>query len=228
MPEDNTASNTSNNTVNNGAAGGTVPNKTETQTPPAFDPGKVGDEDFAKVFEDPRLFNHPRFKELNERAKKAKEYEENQKKVEEESMRKKGEFEALAKTKEDEAKSWQQKFTQSVTDNRIQAEAAKLGAVDLEAVSKLIDRSKITVNDDGSLIGVEDAVKGLLEAKPYLKGSGSSNTTVGGATSPGSDNSQGAKRFKLSQLQDPKFYQANRDDIIAAQKVHLIEDDLHH
>lgn len=226
MPDDTTTTTTTTEN-NNGAGGGTDPTKTETQQPPAFDVTKVGDEDFQKIFEDPRLYNHPRFKSLNEQAKKAKEYEAEKAKAEEEALKKKGEWEAVAKQNEDKAKAAEQKYLDSQTDNRIQAEAVKLGTVDLEAVLKLIDRSTIKVNEDGSITGIEDAVKALLEAKPYLKGSGQ-QVTVGAGTSPGADATSGLKRFKLSQLQDAAFYQANEKDIMAAQKAHLIEDDVSH
>jgi hypothetical protein len=57
-----------------GNGGGTDPNKTETQSQPV-DFSKLGDDDFAKVFDDPRVFKHPRFKSLNDRAKVADQLE---------------------------------------------------------------------------------------------------------------------------------------------------------
>ena len=40
-----------------------------------LDFSKLSDEEFDRVFEDPRVFKHSRFKALNEKAKKAEEYE---------------------------------------------------------------------------------------------------------------------------------------------------------
>jgi hypothetical protein len=53
------------------------------------------------------------------------------------------------------------------------AEAAKQGAVDGEDVFRLLDASKLTIDDDGNVQGADVAVKGLLEAKPHLIGSAS-------------------------------------------------------
>lgn len=48
--------------------------------------------------------------------------------------------------------------------------AMKANAVDPDAVFALLDQSKVTVADDGTVTGVDDAVKSLLESKPYLVG----------------------------------------------------------
>ncbi|HET6908896.1 MAG TPA: phage scaffolding protein [Mycobacteriales bacterium] len=50
------------------------------------------------------------------------------------------------------------------------AEAAKAGAVDPDAVLALLPADAVTVADDGTVTGAADAIKALLEAKPYLKG----------------------------------------------------------
>lgn len=223
MPDDNTAGN-----QNNGANGGATDanTNTETQNAQAFDPSKVGDEDFSKIFEDPRLWTHPRFKGLTDAAKKAKEYEEKEAQREIEEKKKKGEWEQVAKNAEEKLTAAEQRYQTAITDNRIQSEAAKLGVVDLEAVTKLIDRSQIKVADDGSVTGVEESVKSLLESKPYLKGTGETVTTVGQGTSPGQGETNGLKRFKMSQLQDAKYYRENEKDILASMKVGLVEDDL--
>lgn len=210
---------------NNGGAGsGADPKKTDNQNSQAIDVSKLGDEDFQKVFDDPRLWNHPRFKSLNEAAKKAKEFEAQEETRKAEELKKKGEFEELSKQNEAKAKQWQDKYTQSLTDNRIQAEAVKLGAVDLEDVLKLVDRANVKVSDDGSIIGAGEAVKALLDSKPYLKGDGK-QVVVGGGTNPGGDTNAGVKRFKLSQIQNFQFYKDNEKDILASMKAGLIEND---
>ena len=208
-----------------GEGAGTDPKKTATPSPEAIDVSKMSDEDFARVFDDPRLWNHPRFKSLNETAKKAKEFEAAEETRKQEELKKKGEWEALAKANEDKAKAAEQKYQTALTDNRIQAEAVKLGAVDLEAVLKLIDRTNVKINEDGTIAGAEDAVKALLDSKPYLKGAGG-KVTVGGAIAPGAENQEGLKRFKLSQIQDPVFYRDNEKDILASMKANLVEDDM--
>lgn len=47
--------------------------------------------------------------------------------------------------------------------------AYRLGAVDPDAVFRLIDLSKVDFDEDGNPIGVEEAVKELLAARPYLR-----------------------------------------------------------
>lgn len=214
------------NNDNKGGDGGSGadPTKTEPTGTQAFDPSKIGDDDFDKVFEDPRVWKHPRFKSLNDRAKKADEYEKAEKAREEQELEKKGKHEELAKKAQEERDEWQKKYTQSQVNNSIQAEAAKLGVVDLEAVLKLINRDSITVGDDGTVSGAEDAVKALLESKPYLKGK-AGQVKLGSPTNPG-ENTDNIKRFKLSQIQDPTFYRENEKDIMAAMKAGLIEDDI--
>jgi hypothetical protein len=203
----------------------TVSIKTEAQDPVAIDVTKLSDENFAKVFEDPRLFKHTRFKNLKERAQKADEYDAQEETRKQEELKKKGEWEKLATDNDAKAKQWQTKFTEAQIDNRIQLETAKLGVVDLEAVLKLIDRSNVKVNEDGSISGVDEAVKGLLESKPYLKGK-AGNVTVGSATSPGQESSDGSKRFKHSQISDPAFYKENEKEILQAITQGRVENDL--
>jgi len=203
---------------------GADPSKTENPATPAFEPSKLGDEDFSKIFEDPRLYNHSRFKSLNDRAKKAEEYEANDKKRQEEEMTKKGEFEKLAKTKEEEANKAKAELQTERVNNRIFTEATKSGVVDLEAVIKLINRDSIKTADDGTVTGIAEAVKELLDSKPYLKGDG--RVTVGSGTNPGDAAAAGLKRFKHSQIQDTAFYRENEKDILASIKAGLVEDDL--
>ena len=52
----------------------------------------------------------------------------------------------------------------------IVAAAQRAGAVDPDAVVALLDQSSVTVDDDGTVTGAEEAVKDLLKAKQYLVG----------------------------------------------------------
>lgn len=52
--------------------------------------------------------------------------------------------------------------------------------VDPDVVLQLLSRDQVTVGDDGQVTGHEDAVKALLEAKPYLVG----NPTPAAASGP--------------------------------------------
>lgn len=63
--------------------------------------------------------------------------------------------------------------------------SAELGIVDPDAAYALMDRSGVTVGDDGKVSGIDEALKALLTAKPYLKkAEGVATATSGGATNP--------------------------------------------
>ncbi len=204
------------------AAGTTDVNKTGDAAATPFDTSKLTEDDLAKLYDDPRLYNHPRFKQLNERAKKAKEFEENQARMEEESLKKKGEFEKLASQKDEEAKSWKSKFTTSLTDNAILAAASKKGIQDVDAALKLIDRSNVNVDDDGKVSGVDSAIEALAKDKPYLLSI--NRGKVGSATNP-ADTTAGAKKFKFSDVSNVEFYQKNFKEIQEAMRTGNIDYD---
>jgi hypothetical protein len=191
-----------------------------------FDVSKLGDEDFQKVFDDPRLWQHSRFKELTQRAKKADQYETEQKKLEEKKLKEEKKYEELVEKLEKEREEAQEKFRQSVIDMNIMQAAAKQGAVDQDAVVKLIDRSKVSLDDNGNVAGVDEAIGELKESRKYLFGDPGS-TTLGSATNPGKGGTDQPKRFKHSQIQDPVFYRENEQDILEAMKTGNIEDDLY-
>lgn len=193
----------------------------------AFDPSTLSDEDFNKLYEDNRLYRHPRFKSLSERAKKADDLEKAQSEAERKALEEQGKWKELAEKNAADAKASAEKLQQVTVNSKIQSEAAKLGIVDTEAAVILLDRSKITVNEDGTVTGAEDALKALLEAKPYLKGGAPNTPDVGSGSNPSPGQTpEGTKKFKLSQLQDHKFFTENEKDIQAALKAGLVENDL--
>lgn len=192
-----------------------------------FDPSKLSDEDFNKLFSDNRLYRNPRFKSLSERAKKADELEQAARDAEAKALAEQGKFKELADKNAAEAQQLRDQLKQSNLNQAIQAQAAKLGIVDVEAASILLDKTKVTVNEDGSIQGVEDALNALVEAKPYLKGQ-PQQQPVGAPSNPNpSQTENGTKRFKLSQIQDQKFWAENEKDIQEALRLGLVEDDVH-
>lgn len=60
------------------------------------------------------------------------------------------------------------------------AEAAKAGAINPQAVAKLLDKTSLTVGDDGQVEGAAEAVTALLEAEQYLVGPSTPNPGPGG------------------------------------------------
>jgi len=52
----------------------------------------------------------------------------------------------------------------------VAVKAAALGIVDSEAAALLMDRSAVRVSDNGTVEGVDEALKALVAARPYLVG----------------------------------------------------------
>lgn len=190
----------------------------------AFDLSKVGDEDFNKIFDDPRLWKHPRFKDLNDRAKEAAELKAAQQAEKEKKLLEEKKYQELVGEKDKTIAALNEKLKSSSLNSVIVAEASKAGAVDTEAVLKLVDRANVKINDDGTVTGVAEAVKSLLDSKSYLKGTGGS-VKVGDDGNPGTDVT-GKYKFKMSQLQDASFFTAHEKEIMEAQKAGQIENDL--
>jgi hypothetical protein len=215
-------------TLNNQQPGtGTDPIKTSSTTEANAVTPKDGEKAFDEnVFDDPRLWQHPRFKSLNDRAKKADALEREQAQADEKRLADAKKFEELATKVSQERDAIKSKFSQSIQDNRIITEASKVGVVDIEAVLKLVDRSSIVVDDNGNITGATEAVQALLASKPFLKGK-PATVTIGSATNPGADVENGPKKFKLSQLSNAQFYKDNEKDIMIAYNKGLIEDDTH-
>lgn len=191
-----------------------------------FDPSTLSDEDFNKLYSDDRLYKHPRFKSLSERAKKAEELEKAQTEAERKALEEQGKFKELADKNAAEAEKLRDQLKQTTLNSAIQAKAAKLGIVDVEAAAVLLDKSKINIKDDGTIEGVDEALTALVESKPYLKGAAPQEPVGSGSNPNPSQTEAGSKRFKLSQIQDNKFFMENEKDIMQAFKLGLVEDDV--
>ena len=189
-----------------------------------FDPSKLSDQDIATVFKDERLWKHPRFKELSDKAKKADDYIKKQEALAEKKLLKGRKFEAVVDKQKTKIAELESKLSQTKVDSVIRSAAVKANVVDPEAVLKLIDRSSIKTEEDGSLTGVDEAVKSLVEEKTYLVGDGS-QSDVGTGTSPaGGGNAK--PKFKHSQIQDATFFKENEKEIMEAVGKGEIEQDL--
>ena len=214
-------------TKNQGKDGGAEPQK-NTDTSDSGKGSDLSDEQIEKLFDDERLYKHPRFKTLRERAQTAEQKLEETQKLEEERklkrLEKKGKIQELADAYKTRAEEAENRYQTALIDNKLQAEAIKGGAVDLEAVLKLVDRNSISIDKDGNISGVEEAITGLLESKPYLKGA-SNARPIGTGTNPSDGDNSGAKTFTRSQIEDPAFYKENEKDILNAMKQGRIIDD---
>lgn len=98
------------------------------------------------------------------------------------------------------------------------SEATKQGAVDPDAVLRLIDTDELEMDDKGNISGLPGAVTALLEAKKYLKGKSFTGSADGGKR----DENSGS--FTRKQLTDPSFYQAHEKEILLAMRQGRITD----
>ena len=94
-----------------------------------------------------------------------------------------------------------------LTEAAILAEATRQGAVKPEHIHRLIDNGKVTIADDGSVAGVEEAVKDFLEANPEYVGGRSSGGSAdqgarGGAAALTRDDLKSMSSAEIVKAQD--------------------------
>jgi hypothetical protein len=167
-----------------------------------------------------KMIPKTRFDEVNDKLKVLEseklEREKKDKEADDKKLADDKKFEELATKRGEEL----EKANDTVRSIRIQSAveriAAKQGAVDTEAVYALIDKSKIKVDKDGTVEvdSVEEAVKSLLEAKPFLKGSGGSPANIGGGANP--DQANSAKKpmsWVKEKWADPKWVRDKHEDL---------------
>ena len=169
-------------------------------------------------------FNHPRFKSLNERAKKADDLEKAAADAAEAAAKEQGKFEDLYKTANERAATLEGQLKQTRIENAVTLEAAKLGVVDPVAAVKLLDQSGISVSDDGTISGIAEAVKALQTSSPYLFKTPAQGSVGSGNTNPANGANNAAAEFTYSQVQDIEFYKKNQaavDKAIAEGRVDM-------
>lgn len=201
-------------------------------TPPAGTPaaGDGGDlsklpaDQLQKVLENPELFKLPRIAELLESQKQLKKLQDDSQKSNEQKLKDEKKFEELSGQKEQENATLRQQIQNMQIDQALTNKLVPEGVVDLDGALKLADRSKLKVDDNGQVTGVDEALQSLKTDKAYLFGK-PGQPQVGGPTNPQNQPS-GPAKFKRSQLRDTAFYAEHRDEILAAQKAGLIEDDI--
>jgi hypothetical protein len=73
-----------------------------------------------------------------------------------------------AKAAEAKAQGLEQRWRDGMLRSAVTVEASKLQFYDPEDAFRLADLTALTVNEDGTVTGVEDALKALVKAKPHL------------------------------------------------------------
>lgn len=187
----------------------------------------TGDQ-LAAVLENPELWKTPRMKELLANNSELKKLKSEQEAANEKSLTEQKKFEDLANQRGEKLTTAEKRIQTMTIDQALTNVLVKEGVIDLDGALKLADRSKLSVDDNGTVSGTAETLAALKTDKAYLFNNSNSGTpTVGGATNPGNGGNapSGPAKFKVSQLKDLAFYNANRKEILAAQAAGLIEDD---
>lgn len=216
----------------NPPAGGdpTPPASNSNGTPPAaappadsFDASKLTRDQVNAVLENPELWSNPRIAQLVEADKNLKKLQEDQQKSNEQKLKDDKKFEELAQQKEAENESLREQIKNSNINQALTTLLVKESVVDLDGALKLIDKTKVSVDDNGTVTGMQEAIDALKTDKAYLF-NGSGNPQVGNPSNPQGSQSGGPMKFKRSQLTQ-EFINSNKDEVYKAMNAGLIEDD---
>ncbi len=209
-----------------------------TQTPPAttppaapstdFDPTKLSGEQLNKVLESPELWKNPRLAGLLESDKKLKQMQKDADANSEKSLAEQKKFEELAEKRLKDNEALQQKIQDNTINQALTLKLVSEKVVDVDGALKLIDKSKVTVDDNGTVTGVDEALTSLKTEKSYLFTEGTTppaNPTIGApSNSPSPSQPSGQFKYKESQL-TPQFYNEHKTEIDEAARMGLIEPD---
>lgn len=204
--------------------GGTPPPAANTDT---FDPSKLTQDQLNKVLENQELWKNPRLAGLLDSDKKLKELTKKQEEDQDKSLTEQKKFEELAQKRADENKTLTEKLQTMNINQALTTLLVKENVVDLDGALKLVDRSKLSVDDNGLVTGADEALTSLKTDRAYLftAGGGTPQPQVGTPSNPATPPSgSGNFKFKESQL-TPEFYKEHKAEIDAAGAAGLIEAD---
>lgn len=102
------------------------------------------------------------YSELKTRATRADE-------LEQEKLTEAERMEARAVEAEKKATDAQQQIASAMIASEVKIRASAMGVIDPDAAYLLLDRSNVHYDAEAGVSGVDDALAGLLEAKPYLR-----------------------------------------------------------
>lgn len=192
-----------------------------------FDPTKLTTDQLNKVLENQDLWKNPRLAALLDADKQLKQLQKDKDAQTETQLTEQKKFEELAQKRADENKTLIGRLQTMTIDQALTNKLVKESVVDLDGALKLVDRSKISVDDNGQVAGIDEALTSLKTDKSYLftAGTNPANPTVGNPTNTNSTvPNSGQFTFKESQI-TTEFYQANKDAVDKAMAMGMIEQD---
>lgn len=165
-------------------------------------------------------FNHPRFKELNQKAKELEKIKLELEKQEAERLKEKEDWKTLAEKREMEINELKNSVQNQTKRQAIISQAVSLGVRKeaIDDVIRLVDLNNLTIEND-SVINADQVVKELVMNKPYLLAE-SEKRTIG--TPNVSDNGAKSQFWKWSEIErnsrDFKWYSENKQEIEKAKR----------
>jgi hypothetical protein len=104
-------------------------------------------------------------------------------------------------------------LTERIVGYEVKLQASKLGIIDPDAASQLLNWDALEYDDDGMPTNVEDLLKDLLKRKSYLGPKGASS--AGGATNPSraASNASGELSWDVITKMTQEQYNARRAEI---------------
>lgn len=193
--------------------------QSENQT---IDLANLSGEELNKVLENKNLWSLPRIKELQEGAKLAKKLQAEQAKKEESTLEEQKKFEELASKRQQELEQARKELEEYRVNQELTQKLIPLQVQDLDGALKLLDRDQITIGDDGSIQGVDEAIAQLKEQRSYLF-ENSRGVKLGTPTNS-NDIPSGQMKFTRKQIANHEFYMKHRDEILKASAAGLIEE----
>lgn len=191
-----------------------------------FDPSKLTPEQLNKVLENQELWKNPRLAGLLESDKQLKQLQKDNEAATEKQLQEQKKFEELATKRGDDLAKANQTIQNMRLDQALTTKLIGEKVVDLDGALKLVDRSKVQIDDNGTVTGIDEALASLKTDRPYLFGGSAAGHTVGNASNPQGQQAGGSGQFKFKESQlTTEFYQAHKAEIDEAGRLGLIEAD---
>ena len=192
------------------------------QTPPTVAPESTEDvkieqpEGKAQEQQTPPNVPYNRFKEVNEEKQALKLKLET---IETERLTEQGKYKELFESSETKFKTLQDSMNQERINASLVTELAKHNPSSIDVAKRLIDVQGLTVGEDGSVMGVQEAVAKVIQEVPQLF----TVTPPANAGVKVPTGEVGSRSFTLSEIQDPVFRNANWEAIEKASKEKRID-----
>jgi hypothetical protein len=123
---------------------------------------------------------------------------------------------------------WQEKYQKTLLEGEIKLKAIELKANDPSDLLRFLDREKLQIGDKGQIFGLEEQIKAVKEAKPYLfKGEeqpAGPPAAPPTSTNPAANDNRGKKSLDQEYLEAQQALKQNPSDQGMLQRLFLIKE----